>query len=73
MRVSDAGLRQRESKLLYPDHRLPPWPTEDAIRDRSNRWLGPPLPDIAGIRILRFTEEPESEALKNLSRGIGFA
>ena len=30
MRLSDAGLRRRQSKLLYPDHRSPPWPTEDA-------------------------------------------
>jgi hypothetical protein len=25
--------------MLYPNHRLPPWFTEDAARDRSNRWL----------------------------------
>jgi hypothetical protein len=37
MRLSDAGLRCCESKLLYPNHRLPPWPNEDAPRDRSNR------------------------------------
>jgi hypothetical protein len=36
-------------------------------RDRQNRLLGPPLPDIAGIRILGVTEKPEAEALKNLS------
>src|ERR1700733_10887842 len=39
MRLSDAGLRQRKTKLLYPNHRLPPWFTEDAPRDRSNRLL----------------------------------
>jgi hypothetical protein len=39
MRLSDAGLRQRQSKALYPNHRSPPWPTEDATRDRSNRLL----------------------------------
>ena len=27
-------------KLIYPNHRLPPWLTEDATRDRSNRLLG---------------------------------
>jgi hypothetical protein len=42
-------------------------------RDRQNRLLGPPLPDIAGIRILGVTEKPEAEALKNLSGSIGFA
>jgi hypothetical protein len=31
MRLSDAGLRCRQTKLIYPDHRLPPWPNEDAI------------------------------------------
>jgi hypothetical protein len=33
------GLRCRPTKLIYPDHRLPPWLTEDAPRDRSNRLL----------------------------------
>ena len=40
MRLSDAGLHQRQTKALYPNHRLPPWLTEDATRDRSNRLLG---------------------------------
>src|SRR5260370_2931911 len=39
MRLSDARLRCRKSKQLYPDHRLPPSLTEDATRDRSNRLL----------------------------------
>jgi hypothetical protein len=39
MRLSDAGLRRHPTKLLYPDHRLPPWLTEDVPRDRSNRLL----------------------------------
>jgi hypothetical protein len=30
MRLSDAGLRRRETELLYLNHRLPPWLTEDA-------------------------------------------
>ncbi len=40
MRLSDARLRCRQTKLIYLDHRLPPWLTEDAPRDRSNRLLG---------------------------------
>jgi hypothetical protein len=40
MRLSDARLRRRQTKLVYPDYRLPPWLTEDANpRDRSNRLL----------------------------------
>jgi hypothetical protein len=39
MRLSDAGLRRHEAKLIYPNHRPPPWLTEDATRDRSNRLL----------------------------------
>jgi hypothetical protein len=39
MRLSDAGLRRGQTKLIYPNHRLPPWPNEDAPRDRSNRLL----------------------------------
>jgi hypothetical protein len=39
MRLSDAGLRQRQTKALDPNHRLPPWLTQAAPRDRSNRLL----------------------------------
>jgi hypothetical protein len=40
MRLSDARLRRLKAKLIYPNHRLPPWPNEDATpRDRSNRLL----------------------------------
>jgi hypothetical protein len=50
MRLSDAGLRRRPTKLIYPNHRLPPWPTEDVTRDRSNRLLGD-LPKRALVQI----------------------
>jgi len=30
MRLSDAGLRRRQTKLIYLDHRPPPWLIEDA-------------------------------------------
>jgi hypothetical protein len=30
MRLSDAGLRRRPTKLFYPNHRPPPWLNEDA-------------------------------------------
>jgi len=39
MRLSDAGLSRRQTKLIYPNYRPPPWLIEDAPRDRSNRWL----------------------------------
>jgi hypothetical protein len=39
MRLSDAGFRRLQTKLIYPDHQPPPWLTEDATRDRSNRFL----------------------------------
>jgi hypothetical protein len=39
MRLSDAGVRRQETKLIYVDHRPTPWLTEDAPRDRSNRML----------------------------------
>jgi hypothetical protein len=41
MRLSDAGPRCRQTKLIYPNHRSPSWLTEDATRYRSNRLLGP--------------------------------
>src|SRR5580658_4484940 len=40
MRLSDAGLRRRQPKLIYSNHRPSPWLNEDANpRDRSNRLL----------------------------------
>jgi len=44
MRLSDAGLRRRQTKALYLNHRLPPWLNEDATRDRSNRLLDAYVP-----------------------------
>jgi hypothetical protein len=43
-------LRRRKTKLIYPDHRLPPWFTEDATRDRSNRLLEADRSDHALFR-----------------------
>jgi hypothetical protein len=39
MRLGDAGLRCRQTNLLYPNHRLRPWLAEVAPHDRSNRLL----------------------------------
>jgi hypothetical protein len=39
MRLSDAGLHQRQTKAIDPNHRSSPWFAEDATRDRSSRWL----------------------------------
>jgi hypothetical protein len=39
MRLGDAGLHQRRTKVLYPNHRLPSWLTKGVTRDRSNRLL----------------------------------
>jgi hypothetical protein len=44
MRLSDAGLRRRQSEILYLNHRLPPWLTEDTPRDRLNRLLDGSVP-----------------------------
>jgi hypothetical protein len=48
MRLSDAGLRRRQTKLIDPDHRPPPSLTEDAPRDRSNRLLDDRATSIEG-------------------------
>jgi len=45
MRLSDAGMRRRQTKLIYSNHRLPPWLAEDAtprslepiVRRRANQ------------------------------------
>jgi hypothetical protein len=44
--VERRGIALRQTKLLYPNHRLPPWPNEDATRDRSNRLL-----DVIGVEL----------------------
>jgi len=63
MRFSDAGLRCRERKLVYPDHRPIPWLTEDAKpRDRSNRLLDG---DIARLLGRRKARESRRKLLKN--------
>src|SRR5258708_1645932 len=57
MRLSDAGLRHRQTKMLYPNHRLPPWLTEDTtprslepiVRGRTGRR---PHRPVAGDRVL---------------------
>src|ERR1700733_6693020 len=57
MRLSDAGLHQRRTKPLYPNHRLPPWLTEDATRDRSNRLL-----DFVATQLLERGDQRRSDA-----------
>src|SRR5882762_4197586 len=57
MRLSDAGLRCRGTKAVYPDHRSPSWPNEDAPRDRSNRLLDHDI-GVHAI-ILRATSDSE--------------
>src|SRR6266700_2375112 len=60
MRLSDAGLRCRPTKLIYPHHRLPPWHNEDAPRDRSNRWLGA-LVELCAIQCdYHFNSKPNA-------------
>jgi uncharacterized DUF497 family protein len=43
MRLSDVGLRRRPAKLIYPDHRIPPWSNEDATPRSLELLLGPNL------------------------------
>jgi len=45
--LSDARLRQRQPKLIYPDHRFSPTLTETATRARSNRLLDGAVREIA--------------------------
>jgi hypothetical protein len=47
MRLSDARVRCRKTKLIYLNNRLPPWLTEAAARDGSNRLLE--RPDLLAV------------------------
>jgi hypothetical protein len=78
MRLSDAGARRRKAKLIYPNHRLPPWLNEDVTRDRSNRLLEA---CAAGhrryLRHARYASSTPKMAIENpilaivLARGFG--
>ena len=67
MRLSDARLRRRTTNLIYPDHRNPHWPTEDAPRDRSNRLLDASLNSTDTLQTLIRT--PPSSNGVNLRLG----
>ena len=58
MRLSDVRLRRLKTKLIYLNHRLPPWLTEDATRDRSNRLLD----DRVGTNRCDVPTQPRKEA-----------
>jgi hypothetical protein len=61
MRLSDAGVRRRQAKLIYLNHRPPPWLTEDATRDRSNRLLeGRVMPSTALHAVLERISPPNA-------------
>jgi hypothetical protein len=48
MRLSDAELRRRKTKLIYPNHRFPPWlngddtprSLEPIVRPPQSVWQG---------------------------------
>jgi hypothetical protein len=59
--LSDAELHQRQPKALDPNHRPPPWLTEDAPRD-SLEPIVRRLPQLVLLRNLRTTLNPEIKA-----------
>jgi hypothetical protein len=56
MRVSDAGLRRHEAKLIYLNHRLPPWPAEDVTTRSLEPMLGGGI--INELRRLPYSGDP---------------
>jgi len=54
MRLSDAGLRRHPTKLIYPNHPLPPWLTEDT----TPRSLEPMVRSLAIWAPLRLAGYP---------------
>jgi hypothetical protein len=63
MRLSDAGLHQPRTKALYPNHRLPPWPTEVAT-PRSLE----PIVRRRGMNRPPFAVQPAPQGSKHTSR-----
>ncbi len=64
MRLSDAGLRCRQTKAVYLNHRPPPWLSEDEARDRSNRLLADQLVVVG----MRTDPEPKHAAFNVLPK-----
>jgi hypothetical protein len=81
MRLRDAGLRQRRTKALYPNHRLPPWPTEDAaprslepiVRHRRDHRETPCLVDMPAQQLAGHGEEEKALRQAQLPRQAGTA
>jgi hypothetical protein len=69
MRLSDAGLRCRQTKLIHPNHRLPPCLTEDAPRDRSNRLLDTyvPLNGAFHLSLIESTDDANDSIFRSLA------
>jgi Phage integrase family len=64
MRLSDAGVRQQPTKLIYSDHRLPPWLTEEATPRSLEPIVRPTVPLSRDQRaleeLLRLDSSPRS-------------
>jgi hypothetical protein len=66
-------MRCRPTKLIYANHRLPPWLNEDATRDRSNRLLDDATrpPDRRIHRISLVPQKTGSALHRNPKRETG--
>ncbi len=68
-RLSDAGLRCRPTKLIYPNHRPPPWTTEDTPRDRSKQLLEFGATPASQMPLFTcFKDRPDSNADQSVPR-----
>jgi hypothetical protein len=57
MSLSYTRVRRRQTKLLYPNHRLPPWLTEDTTsRSREPNVRGRPTSETRQIGSLNSTD-----------------
>jgi hypothetical protein len=69
MRLSDAGLRWRQTKLIYPDHRLPLWLNEDA----TPRSLEPIVRSVRALTRAYPALSSSLSTLRNVASSTGAA
>src|ERR1700730_8617723 len=61
MRLSDAGLRRRKTKLIYPNHRLTPW----LIEDSTPRSLEPIVRCLAPTLVRKIAKPSKFQGNRN--------
>jgi hypothetical protein len=63
-------MRFHPTKLIHPNHRLPPWLTEDAARERSNRLLAPEQHITGNVYAREDSEKNDTDSGNGANHGL---